>query len=271
MGFLIPLKRKFRKCFLPAESARIAHVINPFKCQQDHPSYLYYAQPITFESMSRAKNEAAKFDLNIELYAATYPEDDEFVPDYFQRLPNLKASTLSEYPDIADRKLPFINEILVSLYNNCTAPYLVFTNSDIGLKASFYITVNNYINAGYDAFIITRRDNIPKVVDDKRLTAEDLELIYQQPGRTHPGNDCFVFHRNLLAQINIQDMFIGFPPWGRLLKHELEQNAKKFHVFRELHETFHMGRDRSWRAGPKNDLWVQNIRNANKIGYTYEL
>ncbi len=271
MGFLNPLKRKFREHFFPAEPARIAHVINPFKCQQDNPSYLYYAQPITFESMNRAKNEAAKFNLNVELYAATYPEDDEFVPTYFQRLPNLTASTLLEYPEIADRKLPFINEILVSLYNNCTAPYLVFTNSDIGLKASFYTTVNNYINEGYDAFIITRRDDLPKVVNDKRLTAEDLELIYQQNGRTHPGNDCFIFHRKLLAQINIQGMFIGLPPWGRLLKHELEKNATKFHVFRELHETFHIGRDRSWRAEAKSDLWVQNILNAKKIGYNYEL
>ena len=39
---------------------KIAHLINPFKCSKNNPSYLYYAQPITFKSMRVAQFEARK-------------------------------------------------------------------------------------------------------------------------------------------------------------------------------------------------------------------
>ena len=42
------------KLLLKNEKIKIAHIINPFKCQENNPSYLYYAQPITFKSMKRA-------------------------------------------------------------------------------------------------------------------------------------------------------------------------------------------------------------------------
>lgn len=39
---------------------KIAHIINPVKVNKDNKSYLYYAQPITFESMKIAKKVAEK-------------------------------------------------------------------------------------------------------------------------------------------------------------------------------------------------------------------
>ena len=33
------------------------HIINPFKCNEDNKSYLYYAQPITFKSMNISKKK----------------------------------------------------------------------------------------------------------------------------------------------------------------------------------------------------------------------
>ena len=42
------------------ENIKIAHLINPFKCAEDNPSYLYYAQPITFKSMRNAQLEHIK-------------------------------------------------------------------------------------------------------------------------------------------------------------------------------------------------------------------
>ena len=46
----------------------IAHVINPFNCEKNNPSYLFYAQPITFKSMQNARLEAKKENINVNLY-----------------------------------------------------------------------------------------------------------------------------------------------------------------------------------------------------------
>ena len=39
---------------------KISHIINPFKCDKENSSYLYYAQPITFKSMLIAKRRAQR-------------------------------------------------------------------------------------------------------------------------------------------------------------------------------------------------------------------
>ena len=38
---------------------KIGHIINPFACAKDNPSYLYY-QPITFKSMYLSQQEVAR-------------------------------------------------------------------------------------------------------------------------------------------------------------------------------------------------------------------
>ncbi len=112
-------------------SFKIAHVINPFKCSEDNPSYLYYAQPITFKSMHNAQLKAQKSGINVTLYSINYSEDDEIIPNYFIKLPHLKKSTKSEFPNISgNRKLPIIQEIFNSILKNCNADYIIFTNSD---------------------------------------------------------------------------------------------------------------------------------------------
>ena len=249
----------------------IAHVINPFKTEPDNASYLFYAQPITFNSMLLAQQEAIKKNIHVDLYSVNYPEDDEIIENGFEKLPHLIRSTASSYPELTNRKLPFLDDILNTLKNNSTADYFVFTNTDILVNRTFYTKVSEYIESGHEAFVINRRDNIPKFIDGKRLSVDDLELIYSLPGEIHGGFDCFIFHRQLLERINIEDMFIGFPPWGNLLKQELYKNAKQFSIFTDWHETFHIGNDRSWDGAQKHALWKQNILNAHKIGYNYKL
>ena len=59
----------------------IAHIINPVIVKENNPSYLYYTQPITFESMLQAKiNTETKFkNTEINLYTINYPEDDQIM------------------------------------------------------------------------------------------------------------------------------------------------------------------------------------------------
>lgn len=251
------------------KTIRIAHLINPFKCNEDNPSYLYYAQPITFKSMYAAKKEAESIGIQVDLYAINFPEDDEIIPDYFIKLPCLRESTKTIFPDISgEKKLPIIQEMLVSIYNNSDAEYIVFTNSDIGVQRNFYVAIYNLIiSKSLNSFIINRRDNIPKFKNQIRLTEQHLDIIYEESGVKHPGKDCFIMKRELLKQIDMGNMFTGYPPWGKTLYAILKEIDQSATLFTNLHLTFHLGSDKAW-GGTKNKLWEQNIQERNKLGYS---
>ena len=261
----IKYNRKEWKCF--KQPIKIAHLINPFKCSEDNPSYLYYAQPITFKSMHNAQLEAQKVGIDVKLYAINYPEDDEIIPKYFIKLPYLKKSTMSEFPKIAhNRKLPIIQEMFDSILQNSDADYIIFTNSDIGVQKIFYKKINEFIHKdNLKSFIINRRDNIPKFKEGKRLTEKDLDYIYKESGQTHPGKDCFIMHREILEKINMNLMFTGYPPWGYTLHNCMKKIDKKTHLYTNKYLTFHLGCDRSWQKKGKSELWSKNIEISKKI------
>ncbi len=85
----------------------IAHVLNPVKVNESNPSYLYYTQPVTFNSMYISKKYAEKYHISwkINLYSIHYPEDDIIIPNYFIKLPYLNRSTKDKYPDISKKKI----------------------------------------------------------------------------------------------------------------------------------------------------------------------
>ncbi|QXD23951.1 hypothetical protein F7C95_18880 [Opitutia bacterium ISCC 51] len=64
------------------EQIRIAHIINPIVASPH--SDLGVAQPITFESMLRAKNAAAD-TVDVELLVTVYEEDQSAVPGFFNK------------------------------------------------------------------------------------------------------------------------------------------------------------------------------------------
>lgn len=176
---------------------RITHIINPVKVDPGHPSYLYFAQPITFESFRNAKQyiDDMNLDVEISLYTAQYEEDVEIIPNYFTQTPNMDKSCL-DYFNFAkkDRKLPLIRDILYKLYDNCDAEYLIYSNVDISLKPNFYKYIYDKIKEGYDGLTICRWD-LGKMDRDGIYSVNDMEKLYKLKGRPMPGYDCFVFHR----------------------------------------------------------------------------
>ena len=250
---------------------KIAHLINPFRCLRDNPSYLYYAQPITFKSMYEAKLEAKNHGIDVNLYAVNFPEDDEIIPSYFIKLPYLKKSTLSEFPKISGKKkLPIIQEIFDSALENTDADFLIFTNSDIGLQKIFYREIYDCITKdNLKSFIVNRRDNLPKFIGDNRLTENNLIEIYKQKGIKHPGKDCFIFSRKILESINMNLMFTGYPPWGNTLSYCLQKIDKDFQLFENKYLTFHLGSDRSWNKNVENPLWLKNIELSKIVKESY--
>lgn len=239
---------------------KIVHLINPYKSKKENASYLYYAQPITLKSMYLAKKHAKKKGIKVKLYAINFEEDNDVVPKYFKKLPNLKKSTLSLFPKISkNRKLPIIQEMFNSVLKNCSFDYIIFTNLDIGVQKNFYTSIYSLIkNMNLKSLIINRRDNIPKFKNNKRLTKKDIKLIYREKGEKHPGKDCFIIKREILKKINMDSMFTGYSPWGNTLYYLLKKKDINIKVFKNLFLTFHLGKDRAWKKS-NNKLLDKNL------------
>ena len=245
---------------------KIAHVINPFNCLPNNQSYLYYAQPITFQSMYESQKFASSFGINVELYAINYKEDDEIVPPFFKKLPNLKKSTKSIFPDISEnRKLPILDEILNITKQHTKADYIIFSNSDIALQKHFYVQIYNFITKDkLNSIVINRRDNLPKFKNGFRLTKDNLNLLYKEKGEPHKGKDCFIIHKKLIEKINLGNLFIGYPPWGYTLHTILKKLDTKNKIFKNLYLTFHIGNDKKWTE-KYSLLWEKNKQISNQI------
>lgn len=212
---------------------KIAHIINPFNANPT--SDLFTAQPITFESMRRAK-EKAKDVVEVELWSAQYSEDRNMIPEGFHATRDLDRSVLDLGEFKKQLKLPLIGDIVSRLFEESDAEYLIYTNVDIGVFPDFYSEVNRFIDEGLDAFIINRRRisaNFTKV--------EQLDEIYQESGKKHPGFDCFVFHRDLFKDFELANVCIGVPFIGITFAQNIFALAKNYRLFEEEFLTFHIG------------------------------
>jgi len=221
----------------------MAHIINPFKAKPS--SDLYITQPLTFESMRRAKRYA-KGRVDVELYTAQFEEDREMIPQDFIPTQNLERSVLDIHTFIHKRKYPLIQDILIRLFNETEAEYLIYTNVDIILQPYFYQCLATYIREGYDALIVNRR-RIPETYTKRsQLSSMSLEL-----GKSHPGFDCFVFHRNLLSKFQLGEICIGVPFIGIGLSQNLFCYAENIKMLINSHLTLHIGMELFMKRAPK--------------------
>ena len=242
---------------------RFAHVINPVSVDKNNSSYLYYTQPITFESMYQSKMliENKNKNVYVDLYTINYEEDDEIIPDY------LNKSTKTEYPKFSKKKLPFIQDIFDSINKYVNADYIIFTNSDIIVHNNFYQFIyKQIIKHNFDSMIINRRDNIPKFINNIQLNKEHLNLIFELSGEKHIGRDCFIIENSILKKINMKNMFIAHPPWGLILMKYLSKLGNNFKMLRSEFLTFHLGNDNNHQSSNKLDeLTKINIINSKLI------
>jgi hypothetical protein len=210
----------------------IAHIVCPVNAPAG--SELHRVQPVTFESMRRAKANAADV-ADVTLLTAQLPDDRAAVPHDFLRTPDL-THALNEILPSSKRRLPLLAEVIQSLHSHTTADYLIYTNADIAVMPGFYRMVAQYAAQGYDAFAINRR----------RITArfsgvEQLDQMYAEAGESHSGFDTFVFHRTLAPRFILQQVCIGLPFVDRAMIHNLYAHAEKFRLFTGKHLTFHIG------------------------------
>lgn len=249
----------------------IAHIINSFKTSEE--SDLFIAQPITFESMIRAKAAAQKV-VNVELWNASFDEDHGLVPHSFSNTPSLIRSVLDMSSFEKKIKLPLIGDILERLYQSSQADYFIYTNVDIGLYPDFYVRVNALIDQGYDAFIINRR-RIPDVYN----AIEDLDRIYEDFGKSHPGFDCFVFSRKIFSKFQLSGVCIGVPFIGITLAQNVFCFSSQYTIIKDESLTFHIGMEiykkratRSYFRYNRIEFWkamklLKKEHHANKLPY----
>jgi len=241
---------------------RISHIINPVAV--DNSSDLFIAQPVTFKSMQVARDYSHD-QVSTNIYSAQYAEDRALVPDHLKTTTDLQRSVLDFGNFQKKRKLPLIKDILDRLYASDDSDVMIYSNVDIALMPHFYISVMKIIESGYDAFVINRR-TIPK----NFTTPEQLYLMYPQMGEKHPGYDCFVFKRNMYPEFNLGKAVIGANWIGRVLISNLICHAKRFNVFEDLHLTFHIGDDRSWKTPENSAFDNHNEKELHRILLDYK-
>lgn len=210
----------------------IAHIISPVHAIEG--SELHRVQPITFESMRRAKKQAADI-AEVSLITAQLPADHAAVPADFHSTPDLSRSLKDALP-VTNRKLPLLGDILQRACDNTEAEYIVYTNADIAVMPVFYRMVVHYINEGYDAFSINRRR-----ITSRFSTIAQLDQMYAEIGECHTGFDTFVFKRSLYPKFFMGTVAVGLPFVDRALIHNLYAHASNFRLFTRKHLTFHIG------------------------------
>jgi hypothetical protein len=118
----------------------------------------------------------------------------------------------------------------------------MYTNVDIALMPHLYLAVHQIIAQGIDAFVINRR-TIPNTFSG----IDELPLMYASPGEKHPGYDCFIFSRRVYPEYNFGTACVGANWIGRVIIANLICHAANFHVFEDVHLTFHIGDEKTWR------------------------
>ena len=216
-------------------SQSLCHIINPVKVNEKHD--LFIAQPITFESLRRAKDNLGSAQ-QIEHLALGYPEDADLTPNFFtfKKLPDRSIRNILHSESLP--KLPLLADILHTAYQNSQADYFIYSNVDIAVQPHFYAFVLEQINAGLDGFIINRR-RIPA----GHFSPADLPELYQIMGKSHPGFDCFVFHRDLFPLFSLGLVCIGIPFIEIITAQNLFCHARNFKLLDRAHLTFHIGEE----------------------------
>lgn len=236
---------------------RLAHIINPFVV--DRQSDLFLAQPITFETIIRAK-KFVREEISVELCSAQYLEDRGIIPPDFAKTEDLNRSVGDVAYFSKERKLPLLNDILERLYSTTDAQYLIYTNLDIALQPYFYLTVANYLREGYDALVINRR-TIPAIYQHN----SQIPQMWAEFGQPHPGWDCFIFPREDFPRFKLGKVCIGAWRVGLALLANMMTCADNFKLLENAHLTFHLGDDRIWSHSDNREYEEHNTYQVMQI------
>jgi hypothetical protein len=232
------------------------HVINPVIVDQS--SDLYIAQPITFETMEKAKSYAEMEGVSVDQAAVFFKEDEDLIPNSFSKCSYLERSCLDFQTFEKQRKLPLLQDILTKAYEHSDADYVIYTNVDIALMPHFYVTAKKLMDEGYDAIKIFRR-----TLSSEYESVSDIPNMYADLGENHPGTDCFIMKRSLIEKIDLKNIVVGCMYVAHALNANLHAFSDKTTDLTTHHLTFHIGDDRTWAN--QNEYSEYNSAESDKM------
>lgn len=209
-----------------------AHIINPVDAEIG--SDFYQCQQVSFDSILAAKAFTKK--ATIQLGITQFELDKVVVPPAFQKLSNLTQSILDLNTSYSGKKLPLIAEIFSKFKEIPEADFYIYTNADIALMPYFYDSIFEHLSKGADAIVINRRR-----ISKTYLRQPSINQMYSDLGRSHPGFDCFVFSKELLADFVLGNICVGIPFLEVTIIHNLVSFAKNPLFILDAHLTFHLG------------------------------
>jgi len=251
----------------------IAHIINVTEITEaKKSSYLHVAQPVTMQSMADAK-ESTSDDIEVELWCVTNVGEEVDVHPAFNKAPSIDGYAhdhISALQEVEKKKpLPRLADIIEALYATSNAEYFVYTNVDIGLFPDFYNDIARRIKSGLTSFCINRR-TVEKEFNGDVIGTDNYQRVFDMPSERHPGIDCFVFKRSVVPQLDLGNVFVGFPPIGQVLKTQIEKHSRNFDWLKDEHLTFHLGADAVW-LGSESPYAIANMKEAEgRFIYCYD-
>ena len=244
-----------------AQAVRFTHIVNPFTAQpgSEHDR----AQRVTLASIRAARDAARVAGVGVEQLGAAFEADQGCVVDPLRSTTPLKRSA-QDFPALEGvRPLPLIGEILGRALAEGAGEHLVYTNIDIGLQPQFYAAIDARLRRDErrgDArpLVINRR-----TISDRYAGPEDLEAMYRDRGKRHPGYDCFVFPSEWVGRMRLGDALVGAPWLGSLIVANMDAlSGWRVVIERHARLTFHLGDDKAWSAD--TDLARHNIGEARR-------
>jgi hypothetical protein len=232
----------------------IAHIVKPMAAAPETEHGI--AQPITFETMRRAKQAAAE-TVDVQHFAAFFRKDLSAVPPDFTKTVPLERSAADLRSFRIVRPLPLLRDVLDRLYQSSQAEYFIYTNVDIALMPDFYLRVAEYIAQGYDAFTINRRG-----IAAHYHSVDQISQMQADRGVPHPGYDCFVFRRDAYPSYILGDVLLGSGHVDLPLVCSMIGHAKAFIDVTDAHLTCHIGDALDWWRWAYRDYIMYNDREA---------
>jgi len=238
------------------ELTRIAHIVNPYRTEAG--SFDGFVQAVTFESMIRAAANVAS-TVEVVLLTAQSEGDHGIAPAEFTATHDLVRSATDIGEFSVKRPLPLLADILERLHG-VEADYYVYSNVDIGLTPQFYQVLSTLLERGHDAIVINRR-----TISDGYESLDEIPLMCSEVGERHPGWDLFAYSARIGPLVSVRRVLVGASHVGLALIANLVALAAKFIELRDVHLTFHLGDERSWRSPTLDDYADWNKAEASRV------
>lgn len=231
---------------------RFTHILNPFQAPEGSEHAI--AQAVTFESIRRAVSQSTSKGIAVTPVCVAFPEDLDLVSPPFVAAPPLERSVIDIAPFKTEKRLPLVAD-LIALGAGATPEgddhFIVYTNLDISLQPHFYEALTGLLSSG-PAHVINRR-----TIPGHYNSPSQIQEMYAEQGERHSGWDCFVFPHSWVGRLQLRGVCIGAPYIGLAMLANLDAlSGFRLREHKDLHLTFHIGDDATWRG--RTDLSEHN-------------